>query len=325
MERRSSSSVISLAFFFDLGIVMKHPKKSTQEINLVSLIEKFGSDDKCRKRLTELRWPNGVECPRCKTKSVSHIQERDQYDCNDCRYQFSTTSNTIFHDTHLPLFKWFIAIYLMCESKKGISANQIKRTLGVAYQTAWYLCHRIRAAMAEVEPRKLSGTVEVDETFIGGKRRNVGRGYRKNKWIVAGAVERDGQCRLEMIRNVDRKALHTFIHKHTKPDTEAIYTDEHPSYKGIADADTRHETVNHSAEEWVNGDVHTNTVESVWSLLKRSIIGSYHKVSVKHLDAYLNELEHRYNNRHNDYLFRDTLLKLVNAEKLPLEQLTKAA
>lgn len=293
-------------------------------MNLIKLIEQFGSEDRCRSYLTELRWADGIACPRCKSKSISTLKEQPKYDCNACRYQFTATAGTIFHDTHLPLWKWFLAVYLMCESKKGISANQIKRTLEISYKTAWYLCHRIRAAMTEAEPTPLSGTVEVDETYVGGKKRHVGRGYRKNKTIVAGAVERDGNCRLEVIRNVDRKSLHAFIHKNTDPKTESIYTDENPSYKGIADEDTKHESVNHSAEEWVNGDVHTNTAESVWSLLKRSIIGSYHKVSVKHLDAYLDELEHRFNNRHNEFLFRDTLLKLVSAETLTFESLTSA-
>lgn len=298
---------------------------SDSGMNLVKLVERFGGEDKCREYLTDLRWPKGLQCPRCKSNSISKLQKIAKYDCNACRYQFTATSGSIFHDTHLPLWKWFLATYLMIESKKGISANQIKRTLGVSYKTAWYLCHRIRAAMIEAQPKLLSGTVEVDETFVGGKRRHVGRGYRLNKITVAGVVQRKGDARLEVVRNIDRKTLHAFIHKHTAPDTEAIYTDELPSYKGIADADTKHATVNHSAEEWVNGDVHTNTVESVWSLLKRSIIGAYHKVSVKHLDAYLDELEHRFNNRNNEFLFRDTLLKLVNAEALPYQELVKVA
>ena len=305
---------------------MKTQKRDSDgPMNLVKLVEQFGSESECRAYLTELRWPKGLECPRCKSKSISRLQEQPKYDCNACRYQFTATSGSIFHDTHLPLWKWFLAIHLMVESKKGISANQIKRTLGISYKTAWYLCHRIRAAVTEAQPRPLSGTVEVDETWVGGKRRHVGRGYKRNKTIVAGAVERKGNARLEVVRNVDRKTLHAFIHKHTAPDTKAIYTDELPSYKGIGDADTKHETVNHSAEQWVHGDVHTNTAESVWSLLKRSIIGSYHKVSVKHLDAYLDELEHRFNNRNNDFLFRDTMKKLVEAETLTYESLVRAA
>ncbi len=211
---------------------------------------------------------------------------------------------------------------MMLEAKKGVSANQLKRTLAVSYKTAWYLCHRVRAALREQNPLPLRGTVEVDETWIGGKARNRGRGYKKNKVIVVGAVEREGSLRLQTINSASRKNLHRFIHTNTAPDTEAIYTDEWPAYRGIGDADTRHETVNHSAEQWVNGKVHTNTVENIWSLLKRSIIGSYHKVSVKHLDSYLDELEFRYNNRKNEWAFRDAMIKLVSAEKLTYEKLT---
>ena len=159
----------------------KKPTKAFKaDMNLPKLFAQFGSDEKCREQLTALRWPKGVTCPRCQSKSISTIAERDQYDCNACRYQFSVTSGTIFHDTHLPLSKWFIAIYLMTESKKGMSALQIKRTLCVAYETAWYLCHRIRAAMREINSELLRGVVEVDETYVGGKVRGMGRGYRGN-------------------------------------------------------------------------------------------------------------------------------------------------
>ena len=213
----------------------------------------------------------------------------------------------------------------MTESKKGMSALQIKRTLDIAYQTAWYLCHRIRAAMREINSELLRGIVEVDETYVGGKVRGMGRGYKGNKAIAIGAVQRAGKIRLQVISHADKATLHKFIHDNTQPDTEAIYTDEMPAYWGIEDADTKHHWVNHSQEEWVVGDVHTNNVESVWSLLKRSIIGSYHKVSIKHLDAYLDELEHRFNNRKNEYIFRDTLTKLVNAARLPYTQPIRAA
>lgn len=294
------------------------------DVNLVNLIERFGTDEKCREYLTELRWPQGVQCPRCNWKGVSRIQERDQYDCNVCRYQFSVTANSIFHDSHLPLWKWFLAIYLMIESKKGISANQVSRTLDCTYKTAWYLCHRIRAAMREVNADRLRGIVEIDETYIGGKWEGQA-GKFTNKSCVVGAVQRGGQIRLQVIKAPNRFLLEKFIAENTAPETEAIYTDEWMGYHHVGDADTRHETVNHSAEEWVRGDVHTNTVESIWSLLKRGVIGTYHQISMKHLDAYLDELEHRFNNRENKYLFRDTLLKLVKAEKLPYAELTKAA
>jgi len=293
-----------------------------QEMNMMKLMEKYHCEDSCRETLTELRWSDGITCPRCESKDIRNSYTRDQYDCGSCGYQFSVTSGTIFHDTHLPLSKWFVAIYLMVESKKGISANQMKRTLGVSYKTAWYLCHRIRKAMSNGSHELLKGIIEIDETFVGGKTKGFGHGYKGNKVAVAGAVERNGEARLETIPDTTRKTLHGFIDKYVAPDTEAIYTDEWPAYKGIADHDTRHETVNHSADEWVRGDVHTNTVEGIWSLFKRSVVGSYHKVSHKHLDSYLDELEWRFNNRDNPYLFRDTLLKLIGSANLSYEELT---
>jgi len=292
-----------------------------QDVNLVNLIERYHNEDKCRDYLEELRWPNGIACPRCGSLSVSRVQSPRVFDCNSCRYQFSVTAGTIFHDSHLPLWKWFLAVYLMVESKKGISANQLKRTLSISYKTAWYLCHRIRAAMSNGTPDKLKGMVEVDETWIGGKRENVGHGFKGNKVIVVGAAERDGKIALKVIDRADRETLHKFIHSNTELETEVIITDDWPAYRGIEDENTRHETVNHSADEWVRGDIHTNSVENVWSLLKRSIIGSYHKVSVKHLDAYLDELEWRFNNRNNEYLFRDTLRKLTESDNLQYKTL----
>jgi transposase-like protein len=293
-----------------------------QDIDLVSLIERYRNESKCRDYLEELRWPDGIVCPRCASSNVSTIAEREQYHCLSCQYHFSITSGTIFHDSHLPLWKWFLAAYMMIESKKGVSANQIKRTLNISYKTAWFLCHRIREAMTVDNPIPLSKIVEVDETWVGGKRKGVGHGYKGNKVVVAGAAQRDGEARLEVIDDRTREVLHQFIKKHVAPDAEAIYTDDWPAYDGIADENTKHETVNHSADEWVRGDVHTNYVENIWSLLKRSLVGSYHKVSKKHLEAYLDELEWRFNNRENPYLFRDTLLKLIKSENLKYKELT---
>ena len=300
-------------------------KNEKSDMNLPKLIAHFGTDEKCRARLTELRWRDGVTCPRCNCKSVSTIAERNQYDCNACRYQFSATSGTIFHDSHLPLSKWFLAIYIMTESKKGVSAKQMQRTLATTYRTAWHLCHRIRSAVRDANAELLRGIVEVDETYVGGKTRGMGRGYKGNKAIAIGAVQRGGKIRLQFIESATKATLHKFVTDNTAPETEAIYTDQLPAYIGIADKDTRHESDNHSKEEWVRGDVHTNGIESVWSLLKRSLVGAFHKVSMKHLDAYLDELEHRFNNRKNEFLFRDTLVKLVTAAKLPYRELVKAA
>jgi len=290
--------------------------------SLIDVVHRFGSEDICREYLEKLRWPDGVCCVRCGSVSVSEIHTRDQFDCNDCRYRFSVTSGTVLDNTKLPLWKWFAGIYLMIEGKKGVSANQVKRTLGVTYKTAWFLCHRVREAMREVESSRLSGIIEVDETWVGGKQRGVGKGQSTNKTAVIGAVERDGKIRLQVIHARDRRTLHGWIRKNLADETEAIYTDDWSPYIGIGDENTRHEAVNHSAKEWVRGQIHTNSVENVWSLLKRSIVGSFHKVSVKHLERYLDELEFRFNNRKNPYMFRDVLLRVIDKTALRYDKLT---
>jgi hypothetical protein len=297
------------------------------ETNLINLIERFGDDKKCRKYLEALKWPEGMICPRCSGTVISRIYDRDQFDCDQCRYQFSVTAGCIFDGTHLPLWKWFLAVYLILESKKAISANQLKRSLAIgSYKTAWYLCHRIRKAMLEVNPKPLGadgGIVELDETYCGGKKRYVGRGSLEGKTMVLGAVERGGEIRLRVDRRkkASKDVLHGFVVETLSPDTARIMTDEAPGYLGIADADTTHETVNHRAEEWVRGDVHTNSVEGVWSLFKRSIVGSFHQVSTKHLDSYLDEFEWRFNQRDNPELFRDTMIRLLNTPKMEFKEL----
>ena len=288
-------------------------------------MDRFGTDDKCRRFLESLRWPKGkVTCPQCDCKRLCEIPQRNQWHCRACLHQFSVTSGTIMHDSHLPLRKWLVAIYLMMESRKAISANQMMRTLGLgSYRTAWYLCHRIREAMGNdpFEGPTLVGVIEVDETLVGGKRKNVGKGYRKNKTWIAGALQRGGQVRLERIPNVRKNTLHAFINRTVKDEAEAIYTDELKSYLGIEDDHTRHETVNQSEEEWVVGDVHINGMEGVWSLFKRSIVGAFHHISVRHLDRYIEEMEWRFNNRNNPYMFRDTLKRILNTKPLTYKEL----
>src|SRR5258708_10808823 len=165
-----------------------------KNMDLMKLMHDCDTQEECRAILEELSWKAGVRCTRCKSEKVSRIRKRFQYDCDSCRYQFSVTVGTIFHDSHLPLPKWFAAIYLMCESKKGMSALQIKRTVHTGYQTAWYLCHRIRAAMMEVTPKKLGGTVEIDETYVGGKKRRWRRG--SDKQVVIALRQANGDLRL---------------------------------------------------------------------------------------------------------------------------------
>lgn len=299
--------------------------------SLVDIVHRFGSEDVCRDYLRMLRWPDGKpNCPRCNSESISEITTRNQYDCNVCRCRFSVTSGTTFDNSKLPLWKWFAAAYLMLESKKSMSANQISRTIGTTYKTAWYLCHRIREAMeAQDTGPALFGIIELDETLLSyerkrwrGKRGTGGPGPGEKRVWIAGAVQRGGQVRLQRVPNVKRESLFAFIRSVAKPETEAFYTDELRSYMGLADADTRHETVNHHREQWVVGAVHTNTIENIWSLLKRSLVGAFHKISVKHLDAYLSEWEYRYNNRKNPHAFRDVMARLLGGDALRYRTLT---
>jgi transposase-like protein len=278
-------------------------------------------DAECRQALEELRWPEGVRCLRCDSDKISRISTRKQFDCDSCRYRFSVTTGTVFHDSHLALSKWFLAILLMCEAKKGISANQMKRTLGVAHKTAWYLCHRIRQAMADVDTTQLTGTVEVDETYVGGKGR--GPRWRDRKAMVLGAIQRDGG-RLILRKGSTHTAevLKGFVRDTVADDCARIMTDEAHGYKGIGDHNTTHETVQQSADEYGRGDVHTNSIDGAFGLFKRSIVGTFHQISHKHLDRYLDEFEFRYNNRKNPYLFRETLTRLVAAQALSYERLT---
>jgi transposase-like protein len=303
------------------------------DINLVNLIERYGSEEKCRDYLEELRWPEGVTCPRCEGKSISRIKKRDQYDCNSCRYQFSVKSGTVFHDSHLPLWKWFLATYMMIEGKKGISANQLKRTLAVSYKTAWFLCHRIRHAMDIANPTLLKGTIEVDETYVGGKHRNRHKDTRTRgrtsgklgKVAVLGAMERGGAVRFQIERrDPDAITLSAFVIDHVE-ENSTVYTDGHRGYKQLSKHGFDHEAVDHSAEEWVRADVHTNAIEGVWSILKRSIVGTFHQLSAKHLESYLDEIAFRFNNRNNPYLFRDTLLAMLDAETLTYAELIQKA
>jgi len=302
----------------------------TKGLTLAELNEHFADEDDCREFLAELRWPDGIRCPKCDSASVSTLKKRNQYDCNKCRHRFSVRAGTIFNDSKLQLRTWFLAVYIMVQSKKGVSANQLMRMLGVTYKTAWYLCHRIRKAMENSDQEPLRGVVELDETYVGPKGRRADGTAFSHKAVVIAAVQRGGEMRARVIPNRRAKPVRKFIAENIHDDAEAIYTDEAPVYTGIGDHNTRHETVRHKRQydkdliarrEWVRGDVHTNTVEGVHSILKRSIIGTFHHLSVKHLPAYVDEIEWRHNNRNNEYLFRDTMLELIKADPLEYKKL----
>jgi transposase-like protein len=292
----------------------------------------FSTDEKCRELLERLRWPEGVTCPRCKDHRISRMKDWARFECSMCQYQFTVMSGTIFHDSHLPLTMWFLAVLLICEAKKGMSASQLKRTLWGqnkgSYKTAWYLCHRIRAAMATAEKTMLYGTVEVDETFIGGVQHGhqdkAGHG-KSTKQIVVGLRQRGGDVRFFHADDVKSGTLAQYIKENVSEDVDVIVTDEYNSYPtamkkiGLTE---RHKTIRHKAKVYVDGDVYTNTVESAFSLLKRGIIGSWHRLSAKHLEAYLQEMEFRFNRRHSKTIFIDTLRHMVTADPLTFEQLT---
>lgn len=290
-------------------------------VNLMSLIRKYGTDERCRECLVHLRWPKGVICPKCGSNKISRVYERGTFDCDNCRYQFSVTAGTMFHDSHLPLTTWFYVTYVMCESKKGVSANQIKRMFGISYKTAWYLCHRIRAAMLEAAPAKLDGTVEIDETYVGGKARRWRAKSKKS--VVIGIRKRNGDLRLVRAKDATSTTIREIIAEHIGENVEVIMTDESAIYPWALKKlpKEKHKTINHS-KEYAHGDIHTNTVESAFSLLKRGIVGTWHKVSAKHLPAYLDEMCFRFNNRRNPFLFRDTLLKLIASQNVEYKELT---
>lgn len=291
------------------------------DTNLIELMEKFNSEDRCREYIQALRWPSGVCCTRCGSVSVSKIVKRHQYDCNDCRYQFSPMAGTVFHDTHLPLTKWFLAVYLMCESKKGISANQISRTLDIGYKASWYLCHRIREAMKTDESEKLKGIVEADETFVGGKYDRRLKRERNDKACVVGVIQRGGPVRARKIQSRGARAIAAFVKESVEPGAR-LMTDEYAGYKAVGKL-YDHNTVTHSKLQYVDGLNHTQSIENFWSLFKRGLVGSFHKISEKHLDRYMDEFAYRFNGRNEGMLFQSTIKNLVNGKTLTFEKLTE--
>lgn len=304
-------------------------------MNLIDVTVEFSTEDKCLDYLERLRWPNGVACIACGSVKVSRITRETKsknrrtrlYQCleKECGHQFSPTAGTIFHDTHLPLRTWFLAIAMICDAKKGISACQLQRHLPgsrkgtkISYRTAWFLCHRIREAMKE-RGGMLKGTVEVDETYIGGrydKRRKRGPWEKQG---VVGLIERKGRVEAYKISTPSKQVLVGIVKDRVAPQA-IVYTDEAPAYKSLPHT---HEVVNHIKLEYARGNVHTNTIENFWSLLKRGVMGNYHKVSIKHLPRYLAEFTYRHNARkEQEQLFERVTRNLTNGKNLTYERLT---
>jgi transposase-like protein len=285
--------------------------KTTKQITLAELEARFSTEDACKAYLVSRRWPDGVRCPRCGSDKVYELSRpwHWQCRCSTSGYRFSVLVGTIFENTNYPLQTWFKVIYLMLSSKKGISALQIHRMIGTgSYETAWSMCHRIRVGLSNEEFCKLIGFVEVDETFIGGKAKNKhsnkrggGRGP-SGKTPIIGAVSRKGKVVARVIDNVDTKTLDNFVHETVSNKVSLISTDDNSGYRFL-DQWCNHGVVHHSTGEYVCGAVHTNTIDSFWSLIKRGIVGTFHKVSKKYLQLYVAEFEFRYNNRKNPDIF----------------------
>jgi transposase-like protein len=303
-------------------------------MNLLSVTKTFTTEDAALDYLVKTRWPNGVRCLACNHDKVYKIATTGKtgkpcrlFECADCGLHFSATTGTLFHDSHLPLQKWFMAMALMGEAKKGISANQIARHLGVQYKTAWHLCHRIRKAMQEMNPTPLGGAgkvVEIDETFIGGKVRRKGHMKAKeNKTVVIGIAERGGRIHMQKIENIKSPSVKPVLAAKLHPETEKVITDSAPVYSWILPKE-KHEIVNHYEEVRTMGELSTKTIEGAFSLFKRGVIGSYHKLSKDHLDSYLQEFCWRFNRRHmQSHMFDMVAKELVNKKPLPYKTLTR--
>src|ERR1017187_767443 len=292
----------------------------------------FSVFEHCRQFMIELRWSDTkVKCPRCGSENILYVAKERVWKCyaKHDHAKFSLKTGTIFEDSPIALEKWLPAAWLLINCKNGISSYELSRGLKVTQKTAWFMLHRIRLAMQDAGFNKLGGEVEVDETFIGGKARNMHKDKRarvitgtggKDKEIAMGMVERGGNVRVFHVDNRRKKALQENIREHVEAGA-AIFSDELKSYDGL-ETDYQHAVINH-AVEYVNGNVHTNTMENFWSLLKRGLHGTYISVEPFHLFRYIDEQTYRFNNRHMTDAERfDLAVKGIVGKRLTFDQLT---
>lgn len=301
---------------------------------LLEAIRYFADLDVCTEFFAKVRWPQGPYCPRCGCVEYSYLTTRRLWKCKACKRQYSVKVGTVFEDSALGLDKWLPAVWLIANSKNGISSHELGRSLGVTQKSAWFMLHRIRLAMQTGTFEKLDGEVEVDETFIGGKARNMHKRERiskmgsattgyAHKTIVAGARQRDGEVRAAVVPNIHKGTLQAHVRENVEPGS-AVYSDALRSYSGLA-ADYAHEVVDH-AETYVDGQVHTNGIENFWSLLKRGLHGTYVSVEPYHLFRYLDERVFTFNLRdRTDYGRFAAVLSMAAGRRLTYPELTGKA
>jgi transposase-like protein len=299
-------------------------------MNIVRIYQLFPTEADCITHLEKVRWHATPICPYCKSDRVSAMPVEQRHHCNNCKTSFSVTVGTIFHHTHLPLQKWFLAVALVLNAKKGLSARQLARDLEVNKNTGWRMAMQIRKAMEQRDQRDLlSGMIEMDETYVGGKPRkgNTGsggqgggnkssRGRGTKKRAVVGMIERGGRVRAQVAtkKNLRAKGLSSLVRSNIDIANSTLITDEYGGYIGIKSF-MPHKTVNHSIWYVADDGSHTNSIESFWALLKRGIVGQYHKVSLRHLPAYINEFSYRFNHRNNANVFDLTIERAIGVTR----------
>ena len=284
-------------------------------MNIIQVYKQFPTQESCIRHLEQVRWNGKPLCPYCKSHKHSPMKDGLRYHCNSCNTSYSVTVGTIFHKTHVDLQKWFLAVSMMINALKGMSARQLARDIEVNKNTAWYMAMRIRRAML-TSGDLLRGIVEMDETYIGGKPRKgaikkgmLKRGRGTNKTSVVGMIERGGDVVARVSGVLNSKRLMSLVRQNVDCDDATLMTDEFRAYSPMHRI-ISHKSVDHQTG-YVNGNIHTNSIEGFWALLKRGIVGQYHKVSVKHLQRYIDEFAYRFNNRRNPEIFNMTILQAV--------------